>query len=190
MEFIKDNDNDREFAYKYAWDWFKHHAEQRYWAFNYFLLVIGALAYGYSQVKCDEWPMRVAIGVFGLVISLAFLFIEKRNNTLVNDGRAALRDFEKKYIKLGKDNEFDGFMRYEEDNRLGCPWNLICHKFWFRSVIIASFGASIFAIIYALKPRIIYYLSCFSGYLILITLIIMSFFSVLYFCLKERFWEG
>ena len=178
-------DNERELDYHYAWNWFKHHAEQRYWAFNYFLLVIGALAYGYSQIKPCEQYLRASIGVFAFVISLAFLFIEKRNNTLVNDGRAALEKYENKYLK---NSEFKGFIKYEKEYRgeKGC-WALIAHKFWFRVVIIVSMVASLLAILYAIKPPILLCLSKLFGCSIVLGGMFLVFFVCLFVCVKERF---
>jgi len=138
--------NNEELAYKYAWDWFQHHAKQRYSSFYYFLLIMGALAYGYIQTNSSV-QYKVVIGIMGLVISFAFLMIEKRNNMLVNDGRAALEYIEKKYKPFKNIN-----IRAIEKQREKCfLCKFITHIVWFRIVILALMIMSILAILYPIN---------------------------------------
>ncbi len=80
----------------YAWNWFAYHANQRLQAFNFFLLIIAALATGYlTSLDKDYGPLQIAIGVAGILISFAFLALDFRNEELVTDGRRALRMLER-----------------------------------------------------------------------------------------------
>ncbi len=80
----------------YAWNWFAYHANQRLQAFNFFLLILAALATGYlTALDKDYGPLQIAIGVAGILISFAFLALDFRNEELVTDGRRALRMLER-----------------------------------------------------------------------------------------------
>jgi len=82
---------------KYAWDWFQYHADQRLKSFNYFVVVLALLVAGYGAAlkegvsnpdKVAPYSrFAVAIAVFGIMISLAFLVIEVRNYELVECSR-------------------------------------------------------------------------------------------------------
>jgi hypothetical protein len=81
---------------KYAWNWFAYHASQRLQAFNFFLLILAALATGYlTALDKDYGLLQIAIGVAGILISFAFLALDFRNEQLVTDGRHALRQLER-----------------------------------------------------------------------------------------------
>jgi hypothetical protein len=81
---------------KYAWNWFAYHASQRLQAFNFFLLILAALATGYlTALDKDYGVLQIAIGVAGILISFAFLALDFRNEQLVTDGRHALRQLER-----------------------------------------------------------------------------------------------
>lgn len=139
---------EKELAFRYSWEWFKYHAQQRYSAFNYFLIVIGALSWAYMQSpNCiDLNILRAAIGTIGFVISFSFLFIEKRNNELVNYGRAGLDKLEKDKIY-----PFDFYrIRSLDKSRFGLK-----HIFWFRLVIIMAIIISYVSIVYPLKCDLI-----------------------------------
>ena len=80
----------------YAWNWFAYHANQRLQAFNFFLLILAALATGYlTALDKDYGMLQIAIGVAGILISFAFLALDFRNEQLVTDGRRALRMLER-----------------------------------------------------------------------------------------------
>ena len=144
------DNGERELAFQYSWGWFKYHAQQRYSAFNYFLLTIGALSWAYMQKpdinNNDLNLMRTAIGILGFFISLAFLFIEKRNTELVNDGRAGLDKLED--INNGI-NPFKDYhiRRLDKENRKN---QLLCHRFWFRFVILVALITACASVLYPL----------------------------------------
>ena len=80
----------------YTWNWFAYHASQRLQAFNFFLLILAALATGYlTALDKDYGLLQIAIGVTGILISFAFLALDFRNEQLVTDGRDALRQLER-----------------------------------------------------------------------------------------------
>lgn len=87
------DNNDTE-KIKAAWKWFEFHADQRLRAFYYFLLIMGALSWGYINCLLNySQKLEVVTHVipfFGIIVSLAFLFIEIRNVELVNIGREVL----------------------------------------------------------------------------------------------------
>lgn len=138
-------DKKLELQYKYAWDWFQYHAQQRLVAFRYFLIIVGALFVGYQ--KCLEEngqpKLKLFICLFGFLFSFAFYFLEIRNEELVNCGRDSLDKIEK---------DIGLTIREDDENRkhLKKPWllkklmpekwfNLITkHKFWFRVIYLIS----------------------------------------------------
>ena len=80
----------------YTWNWFAYHASQRLQAFNFFLLILAALATGYlTALDKDYGLLQIAIGMAGILISFAFLALDFRNEQLVTDGRDALRQLER-----------------------------------------------------------------------------------------------
>jgi hypothetical protein len=145
---------------EYAWNWFEYHAGQRLTAFNYFLILIGVVVAGY--LKCVElagksqpymeqaemaaiwWSLAFAIGLFGMIISMAFWFLDIRNEELINCGRDALellessmkltiRQDDKERNHLAKSLDF--FSRLIPLSFMG---KLASHHFWLRSIILFS----------------------------------------------------
>jgi hypothetical protein len=157
----------------YAWNWFEYHARQRITAFNLFLVLVGAIVAG--LLKCAEiaekasipviaednvrqtwWFLSFIISIFGVLISIAFWFIDIRNAELVNCGREALMDLE---VSLGLKIRQDDVERKYLDKSLDIlsrqiprSWlsKLIRHGTWLRTIMI--FAAFIFLIsaLYAL----------------------------------------
>lgn len=136
--------------YKYAWDWFSYHAAQRLIAFRFFLIIIGAVSVGYSTCLANKffWP-SVIISSFGVFISVAFYFLEIRNEELVNCGRHALNKLEGREegekrevieLKIRLDDynreylteSLDWFSRKLIPRIL--PASLIKHRFWLRAI--------------------------------------------------------
>src|SRR5258708_30186388 len=71
----------------YAWNWFAYHASQRLQAFNFFLLILAALATGYlTALDNDYGLLQITIRVACILISFAFLAPDLRNQQLVTDG--------------------------------------------------------------------------------------------------------
>lgn len=127
----------------YAWKWFKYHANQRMMAFYYYLLIIGALSYGYIAISCSKYPNNTianAICVIVMFVTIAFLIIERRNLELVEDGREAMR-------KLGINGEGLKILNLDEKRS---NWHLIgkmlTHTFALRIIFITIFVASMCAL--------------------------------------------
>jgi hypothetical protein len=81
---------------RYAWNWFSYHANQRLAAFNYFLVIVAVLTTGY--LTCIDrllYAMQTILGLVGIMISIAFLALDFRNEQLVDHSRAALRSLER-----------------------------------------------------------------------------------------------
>lgn len=157
-------------SYKYAWDWFQHHAVQRYSSFYYCLLTIGALAYGY--VYSNSSKEKLVIALFGVIVSLAFLFIEKRNADLVECARMALDDLENnKKCVLSK-----SYIRYRDKE--SSKNKLLTHRFWFRFVISFLFIISLIAfaeIIITKWDKVIIYMTNCTNYYVFVVAIISVF---------------
>jgi hypothetical protein len=93
---------------KYAWDWFSYHAAQRMTSLNYFFVTVGIFAVAYS--KCAEHGWRgfgCLIGGLGAMSSLAFWFLDVRNEELVNCGREALKKVEEELQMSLRTNDYD-----------------------------------------------------------------------------------
>lgn len=79
----------------YAWGWFEYHAGQRFAAFNFFLILVGAAIVGYANAAGGHLPeVGVGIGLIGFIASVAFIVLDIRNRQLVDVGRNALRALE------------------------------------------------------------------------------------------------
>ena len=108
----------------YAWNWFAYHASQRLQAFNFFLLILAALATGYlTALDKDYALLQIAIGVAGILISYAFLALDFRNEQLVTDGRHALRKLERALGTSIHRSDYDRLiMRPRSQLLLGVDW--------------------------------------------------------------------
>jgi hypothetical protein len=90
------SDAKRDREQQYAWNWFSYHAGQRLTAFNFFLVIFGALLVGYVQAATHHLGLLGGVlGFLGLLVSLAFWAMDVRNSELVYCGRAALDALEK-----------------------------------------------------------------------------------------------
>ncbi|MEA2355979.1 MAG: hypothetical protein QOD61_2108 [Solirubrobacteraceae bacterium] len=80
----------------YAWNWFQYHAGQRLTAFNFFLVIVGVVAVAFTKALEQGWTVLGAVVAgLGALISIGFLFLDVRNEELVNCGRAALAELER-----------------------------------------------------------------------------------------------
>jgi len=124
---------------KYTWKWFEYHADQRMRAFYYFLLIVGALSYGY--VYCLSCPnknqsilnLAPKIAILVAMISIVFLFIELRNLHLVNIGRN----------KLAKLNIYVA-KRNKDDFRRDFRGRFFNHSVWLQFIYWLVFFVAIF----------------------------------------------
>ncbi len=126
----------------YAWNWFAYHASQRLQAFNFFLLILAALATGYlTALDKDYGLLQIAIGVAGILISFAFLALDFRNEQLVTDGRHALRQLERALGTSIHRSDYDRLIARPLSQLLfGVDWPLarwpisIRHSDWLRRI--------------------------------------------------------
>lgn len=168
-----------------TWNWFKFHANQRFTAFYYYLIIIGALAFGYLQCfnGCEQVKVLTPfLSLSGLLVSVAFLCIEIRNVELVNIGRKTLRDLGYKptiidgiYVndaingKLTPDQISEYKKIKEESLKPGkIPREYILHEFWFRFIYLLIAFFSSLSIIH-------YYFTFFSWGPFIIFVIIILF---------------
>jgi hypothetical protein len=126
----------------YAWNWFAYHASQRLQAFNFFLLILAALATGYlTALDKDYGLLQIAIGVAGILISFAFLALDFRNEQLVTDGRHALRQLERALGTNIHRSDYDRLIaRPLSELLFGMDWRFarwpisIRHSDWLRRI--------------------------------------------------------
>ncbi len=154
---------------KYAWDWFSYHAAQRMTALNYFFVTVGIFAVAYSKCVGNKWSgFGFLVGALGALSSVAFWFLDVRNEELVNCGREALDTVEKQLqMKLRWDDHNRTFLLASTDKlsgrlfgvlkvpfpetrknvlaKSGRPkfWagDVFAHHFWLRVLQVLSFAA-------------------------------------------------
>jgi hypothetical protein len=146
-----------ELELQYSWDWFSYHAGQRLTAFNFFLVLMGAVVVGYTQAVDNELPaLGIALGGLGALVAFAFLAMDVRNEELVRCGRAALDQVEAQMgVTIRKDDED---RKYLPDARKGLVAGLllwpfkdeeVTHRTWLRNVIavmgLLSLAAGVWA---------------------------------------------
>ena len=82
--------------FEYAWRYFDFHAKQRTTMFNFFIIFsgffIGACA---TLFKDEQYALTGILSFFGVVISLMFIFLERRNEELVHIAEDILHELEK-----------------------------------------------------------------------------------------------
>jgi len=142
---------------RYSWDWFAYHAQQRLTAFNFFLVLMGAVAVGYTQALTSDIPeLGVAVGVLGAFVALAFWAMDVRNAELVACGRAALDHVEAKLaLSIGSEaNErvrlkgaLPGRVQSGIHGHIDDQW--FTHRRWLRSVIFVMGLLCILAAVWA-----------------------------------------
>lgn len=152
-------EDDRRFdlEFKYAWDWFSYHAQQRLTAFNFFLILMGAVVVSYTQaVNHDLQAFGVALGGLGAFVAVAFWAMEVRNEELVYCGRTALDVLEKKLeVAIRSDDEQRSHlaeaMRGSVEARIYRHLNPreLAHRTWLRRVIAVMGVLSLLAACWA-----------------------------------------
>jgi hypothetical protein len=82
--------------FEYAWRYFDFHAKQRTTMFNFFVVFSGFVVTALVSLfqKGDDGLLLIASG-FGTVITLFFVFLERRNEELVHIAEDVLRALEK-----------------------------------------------------------------------------------------------
>jgi hypothetical protein len=147
---------------KYAWDWFQFHADQRLKGFNYFVVVVGILIAAYGAAMKEGLtaasPGRSydffagVVAVCGVVVSIAFLYIEVRNTELVECGRRWLDSLEQGLAMSIRQHDDARVClpsaRLTLSLRVPLPDRFIKHGFWIRVIYVMACVGFVFAFIY------------------------------------------
>jgi len=154
---ISNGERERELQLKYAWEWFKYHADQRLRAFYFYLIIIGALAIGYlSAIQVNEKVNQIHFNqvdkiipwlfLLGCIVSIAFLCLEIRNVELVNIGRDKLKELGLKVTINDANPKYTKALEKTFPSRLKFLRFLFKHELWLRFIyiLIASFTFYIF----------------------------------------------
>ena len=82
-------------ALEHTWAWFSLHATQRMQLVYFFLVTVGFLGTAYGSALSDKHrQLACAVGVLGLLLTLAFYRLESRTQTLVKIAEPALQELE------------------------------------------------------------------------------------------------
>jgi alkylhydroperoxidase/carboxymuconolactone decarboxylase family protein YurZ len=82
---------DEQAALDHAWAWFSLHASQRMQVINFYLLTLSFLTAAYVKALDDKASqVATAVACAGLVVSAAFVFLDRRTRHLVKIAEAAL----------------------------------------------------------------------------------------------------
>jgi hypothetical protein len=115
-----------ELKLNYAWDWFKHHADQRFAAFNFFLIVVGAVIVAYATAAGNhQTTLGVAVAGVGAVMAAGFFALDFRNYELVKLASEELK-------KLEVTGILDMKLTTASD-----PSRFLTHRFWLRLMLLA-----------------------------------------------------
>lgn len=127
----------KEKIFDYAYDWFKHHADQRQNALYYYIVFIGLFVVGLGTCLANKVYSIVPFFT-GLIVFLSFVFliIDIRNEQLVEMGKSALSELE-------KDSGFEGLTsciiqrkNNSDETDKGRRIKLISHRLWYKLIYI------------------------------------------------------
>jgi hypothetical protein len=123
----------------YAWNWFSYHAGQRFAAFNFFIVVVGAEAVAYADAATNRSRvLGVGVAALGACLAAGLFMIDVRNAKLVRYGRTALMDLE-------------AFLGVSIATAADQRPLLTSHDFWLRAILFVSGVLSILAAIWAIN---------------------------------------
>ncbi len=129
----------------YAWKWFNFHAEQRTKMFNYMLVGLGILATAIATMAQKAlWPEAICLSGAGVIICVAFYFIDYRNRYLYSLAQAVLLNIEKSQLFVG-DAEIGIVKELTKPEGRSKPLSPTRgrHRFWMPFVI------AVFAVLFA-----------------------------------------
>jgi len=108
--------------YKYAWDYFIFHAEQRTTMFNYFVAVVAGLGAIYAILvaragQSPLWGYASVIALLGMCLTAAFYGLDCRNRNLVHRAERILKKLEAEEIFREErvNPSFKGLLLEDED---------------------------------------------------------------------------
>jgi hypothetical protein len=94
-----------EARFEYAWKYFDFHATQRTTMFNFFVLFSGFVIDACIRLfQSQNWLTLLSVSALGTVVTLFFVFLDRRNEELVHVAEDILRALEKDVL-------FKGFIR-------------------------------------------------------------------------------
>jgi len=103
--------------FDYAWKYFEFHAKQRTTMYNFFLLfsaiIIGALINLINKQGTGS-TLPIILSILGFLMTLAFVFLDRRNEELVHLAELVLKNLEETY--LFKDSNYQRFIKYRKLN--------------------------------------------------------------------------
>lgn len=211
------DDNELLTQQEISWQWFKFHAIQRFSAFYYYLLIIGALAFGYIRCFGGASQLKLILpflSFFSFLVSIAFLHLEVRNVELVNIGRKSMRRLNLLPAKIdyanrstdtsvSDENKSDRIQAMENaiSHGVGLSFplsiflrvSLVKHNFWFRLIYLNVVFISILSFFYSfyeIFPQYYYAINLFEIWkwiLIVITLLYAVF--VLWYLSFNTTWK-
>jgi hypothetical protein len=150
----------------YAWEWFAYHASQRLTAFNFFLVMLGALLVGYVQaVEHELRGLGAVLGATGILVSAASWAMDVRNAELVECGRRALDELESglrmsirsqdekraclEHVLRGRVERKVYLTLMHNESRASRRKRFYTHSFWLRNTLCAVGCGSGLAMIWA-----------------------------------------
>jgi len=81
--------------FEYAWRYFDFHAKQRTTMFNFFILFSGLLINAcFLLIQQGHYFLLLSSSILGIVVTLIFVFLERRNEELVHLAEDILRAVE------------------------------------------------------------------------------------------------
>lgn len=108
--------------FEYAWRYFAFHARQRTTMFNFFTVFSGfVIAACVSLFTANEIGMLLAVSLLGSFITTIFIYLERRNEELVNLAEEILKTLERevlfkdlsRYMEWPKQRSYVGKMEAE-----------------------------------------------------------------------------
>lgn len=130
---------------EYAWKYFDRHAEQRLKAFNFYILLCGAVIAGMCAVLREDkakWIAEVLAGVVIPFVTIVFWKLDNRTRDLVKHSEECLKAIEDQYElqdePTGAPNQCKLFRR-EEYERSKCQPHEWSYTYCFRCLFVLFF---------------------------------------------------
>lgn len=153
--------------FEITWKWFQFHADQRMRNFYYYLVIIGALSWGFLQClqgnHCQINVMAPFLSILAVIVSVAYFYLEIRSVELVNIGRKALvlNRFRPMLVDnpdLVEDGEKEEYLKEKKmalKNAMGAPHfiveALVKHELWLRLLYLLFGVLSFFSFFYSIS---------------------------------------
>jgi len=149
---LREVDERAKLQFDFAWKWFESHQRQRMVMFYYYCIMVGVLANALvASYNGSYHELRLAIGIMGIIASLASLFFDVRNRAICGVAENILEKLENTVIFPPDFSDENGNKMgpLSVDNRIGMREGqkfrikhvFLKHKYWIRGmeVIIALY---------------------------------------------------